>query len=397
MPDTASLSRPGAGMDAETFAAFRDQLERFVRERLVPAEAETMKANRVPEAVLADMRDMGLFGLTTPEEYGGADMSVSQYIETMRIVSWAIPAFRSIISINTGMVTSALKKGGTEAQRAEWMPKLASGLIAAFALTEPDSGSDSAGLRTTAVRDGDTYVLNGTKRYITNAPFAGVVLVMARTSKENLPKNAHVSAFLVPADLPGVSIGTPDEKMGQSGAAIADVILQDVRLPAANLLGENEGQGFRAAMQSLDTGRLSVAAASVGYAARMVEAGVRYALERKAFGEPIANFQLIQAMLADSKAELYAGECMLRDACARADAGEDTRMIAAATKMFCSEACGRIADRIVQIFGGAGYLREYEAERFFRDARIYRIYEGTTQIQQLIIAKQMLREAGHQI
>lgn len=394
MPDTAAVN---PGMDAESFQAFITQLDRYVKERLVPAEPETFELGRTPPAIVQEMRDMGLFALTTPERFGGADMNMSQYMETIRVLSWAAPAYRSVMSINTGMFASALKRGGTEEQRAEWMPRLAESMIGAFALTEPDSGSDSAGLKTTALRDGDHYVLNGVKRYITNAPFADVVLVMARTSRENLPKNAHVSAFIVPTDLPGVTLGKPDDKMGQQGSQIGDVILEGVRVPAANLLGLEEGTGFRAAMQSLDAGRLSVAAGSVGYAARILESGLRYATERKAFGEPIANFQLIQAMLADSKADIYAGECMLRDACARADAGEDTRMLAAAAKMFCSEACGRVADRIVQIYGGAGYLREYEAERFFRDSRIYRIYEGTTQIQQLIIAKQMLRGFGHQV
>jgi acyl-CoA dehydrogenase len=247
-------------------------------------------------------------------------------------------------------------------------------------------------MQTFARRDGDGYVLNGTKRYITNAPQASMALIMARTSAEPLPRNAHVSAFLVSTDTPGISIGKPDKKMGQAGAHIADIILDDVRVPASALLGGEEGQGFRIAMQSLDKGRLSIAAASCGYARRMLDTAMRYASERKAFGEPIASFQLVQAMLADSMAELYAGECMLRDAAERVDRGESSIVEAAAAKMFCSEMCGRVADRCVQIHGGAGYLAEYEAERFFRDARIYRIYEGTTQIMQLVIAKAMLRQ-----
>ena len=379
-------------MDAETFDLFRTQLRRFVRERLVPAEADVVAADRIPDSLRAEMRDLGLFGLTIPQEFGGSGMSVSQYIETIRELSWAMPAFRSIISINIGMTCSALVKSGTPAQRAAWLPRLAAGDIAAFALTEPDSGSDSAAMRTRAVREGDHYVLNGVKRYITNAPFAKLVLVMARTNAENLPKNRHVSAFLVPTDLAGVRIGAPDRKMGQAGSHIADVVLENVRVPASALLGEQEGAGFAAAMQSLDNGRLSVAAASAGYARRILQSGLRYAHERKAFGEPIANFQLIQAMLADSKAEIYAAECMLRDATQRADSGERVSLQAACAKMFASEMCGRVADRVVQIHGGAGYLQEYEAERFYRDVRIYRIYEGTTQIQQLVIAKQMLRD-----
>jgi acyl-CoA dehydrogenase len=235
-------------------------------------------------------------------------------------------------------------------------------------------------------------VLNGAKRYITNAPYAKIALIMARTHPEPLPKNTHISAFLVPMDAPGVSVGSPDRKMGQSGSQIADIILENVRIPVDNLLGGAEGGGFKVAMQSLDNGRLSVAAASAGYARRMLDSGLRYALDRKAFGERIANFQLIQAMLADSRAEIYAAECMIADATRRADAGEKISVEASCAKMFASEMCGRVADRIVQIHGGAGYLQEYDAERFFRDARIYRIYEGTTQIQQLVIAKAMIRE-----
>lgn len=382
------------GLEPEAFSLFLEQLRRFVRERLAPAEKQVIATDRIPEDILAEMRELGLFGITIPEEYGGAGFNISQYIETIRELSWAMPAFRSIISINIGMTASALLNAGTPAQKAEWLPKLAQGAIAAFALTEPDSGSDSAALRTRALPTGDGYVLNGSKRYITNAPFAEVVLVMARTSAENLPKNAHVSAFLVPTATAGVTIGAPDKKMGQAGSQIADVILEDVRLPRSALLGEAESIGFQAAMQSLDNGRLSVAAASTGYAKRMLDAGVRYALERKAFGQAIANFQLIQAKLADCQAEIYAAECMIRDATAKADQGHRVTLEASCAKMFASEMCGRVADRVVQIFGGAGYLAEYEAERFFRDARIYRIYEGTTEIQQLLIAKHILRSYG---
>jgi len=379
-------------VDAETFASFLEPLRRFVRERLVPAEAEVVETDTVPAAVLQEMRELGLFGLTIPTEYGGAGLAIDQYIEVIRELSWAAPAFRSVISIGTGMFATSLKAGGTEAQKAEYLSRAAAGEIASFGLTEPDSGSDSAAMRTRATRDGDGYVLNGAKRYITNAPIADFILVMARTTAETLPGNAHVSGFLVPMNAPGVSVGKPDSKMGQRGAQTADVILDNVRVPADALLGGVEGHGFRTAMKALDGGRLSVAAAAAGYGARILDSGLRYATERKAFGERIANFQLIQAMLADSKAELYAAECMLRDASRRAAAGERVSTEAACAKMFASEACGRIADRIVQIYGGAGYMAEYEAERFFRDSRVYRIYEGTTQIMQLVIAKAMLRE-----
>ena len=388
------MSNPG--MDPETFNAFVAQLRRYVRERLIPAEDDVITKDRIPDDILNEMRDMGLFGLTTPEEYGGAGMNISQYIETIKQLSYAAPAFRSTMSINVGMTGSAIKNFGTAEQKAQWLPRIASGEIACFGLTEPGSGSDSAAMATMAARDGNGYKLNGTKRYITNSPHAKIGLIMARTSKEALPKNAHVSAFIIDMTTPGISIGKPDKKMGQQGAHIADVIMEDVHIPGDALVGGEEGRGFQIAMQSLDNGRLSVAAMGVGMGQRILDAAIRYATERKAFGEPIANFQMIQAMLADSEAELYAAECMIADACARADRGEAILRKAAAAKLFSSEACGRVADRCVQIYGGAGYLAEYPAERFFRDARILRIYEGTSQIMQLQIAKHLLREFSAQ-
>ncbi len=382
------------GMDAESFEQFAEQLTRYVRERLIPAEPELIAADAVPPQIIDEMREMGLFGISVPEEYGGAGLNMSQYARVVNIMSYAAPAYRSIFSINIGMFASALKNGATEAQRAEWYPKLVEGRIACFGLTEPGSGSDSAAMQTTAVPepDGNGWILNGTKRYITNAPHADVALIMARTSKEALPKNAHVSAFIVPMDTPGVSCGSPDKKMGQAGSHISDIMLDDVRVPGDALLGGETGKGFRFAMQSLDNGRISVGAAATAYARRALDSALRYANERKAFGEPIARFQLIQAMIADSETEIYAAEAMMRDVTERADRGENILVKAAAFKVFASEMCGRVVDRVVQIYGGAGYLAEYDAERFYRDARIYRIYEGTTQILQLQIAKHTLRE-----
>ncbi|TNE50229.1 MAG: acyl-CoA dehydrogenase [Sphingomonadales bacterium] len=387
-----------AGMDVEIFEQFIDQLERYVRERLIPAEKDVIENDRIPEDIIQEMKDMGLFGLTVPEEFGGAGLNVSQYAQTVKTMAYAAPAYRSIFSINVGMFNSAIKNGGTDAQKAEWWPRIAAGEIACFGLTEPGSGSDSAAMQTTARPDpsGNGWVLNGTKRYITNAPHASVGLIMARTEKENLPKNAHVSAFIVPMDTKGVSTGSPDHKMGQSGSHISDIMLDDVHVPGEALLGGETGKGFVFAMKSLDNGRISVGAASTGYARRALDSALRYANERKAFGEPIANFQLIQQMLAESETEIYAAECMMADVTVRADRGENILRKAAAFKVFASEMCGRVVDRVVQIYGGAGYLAEYDAERFFRDARIYRIYEGTTQILQLQIAKHMLREFREQ-
>jgi acyl-CoA dehydrogenase len=382
------------GMDAETFEQFIEQLDRFVRERLIPAEPEVIANDAIPGDIIGEMKEMGLFGLTVPEEFGGAGLNTSQYARTVHCMAYAAPAYRSIFSINVGMFNSAIKNGATDAQKAEWWPRIANGEIACFGLTEPGSGSDSAAMATMARPDpdGNGWILNGTKRYITNAPHADVALIMARTEKEALPKNAHVSAFIVPMDTPGISAASPDKKMGQSGSHISDVIMEDVHVTGDALLGGETGKGFRFAMQSLDNGRISVGAAATAYAQRALDSALRYANERKAFGEPIANFQLIQQMLAESETEIYAAQCMMADVTARADKGENILRKAAAFKVFASEMCGRVVDRVVQVYGGAGYLAEYDAERFFRDARIYRIYEGTTQILYLQIAKHMLRE-----
>ncbi len=394
MSQNGHQAAPLLGMDADSFEQFIDQLHRYVRERLIPAEAGVIANDAVPEDILTEMRDMGLFGLTVPEEFGGAGLNTSQYARVIHCLAYAAPAYRSIVSINVGMFNSALKNGATDAQKAEWFPRIAAGEIACFGLTEPGSGSDSAGLATTAVPDpnGNGWILNGSKRYITNAPQARVALIMARTDKEALPKNAHVSAFIVPMDTNGMSTSSADKKMGQSGSQISDIMLDDVKVPGNALLGGETGKGFRFAMQSLDNGRISVGAAATAYARRALDSALKYANERKAFGEPIANFQLIQQMLAESDMEIYAAEAMMADVTARADRGENILRKAAAFKVFASEMCGRVVDRVVQIYGGAGYLAEYDAERFYRDARIYRIYEGTTQILYLQIAKHMLRE-----
>ena len=383
-----------AGMDADIFEQFIEQLERYVRERLIPAEKDVIANDRIPDDIVQEMKDMGLFGLTVPEEYGGAGLNTSQYARVVNTMAYAAPAYRSIFSINVGMFNSAIKNGATDAQKAEWWPRIAAGEIACFGLTEPGSGSDSAAMATTARPDpsGNGWILNGTKRYITNAPHADVALIMARTEKEALPKNAHVSAFIVPMNTPGVSTASPDKKMGQEGSHISDIMLDDVHVPGEALLGGETGKGFIFAMKSLDNGRISVGAAAAGYARRALDSAIRYANERKAFGEPIANFQLIQQMLAESETEIYAAEAMMKDVTERADRGENILRKAAAFKVFSSEMCGRVVDRVVQIYGGAGYLAEYDAERFFRDARIYRIYEGTTQILYLQIAKHMLRD-----
>ena len=297
----------------------------------------------------------------------------------------------------TGESSQGILFDGTPEQKAKYLPKLATGeLIASFALTEPDAGSDAASLRTTAIRgtdgDGDHYIVNGTKRFITNSPQAGIFTLMARTNPADKGAGG-VSAFIVEADTPGITIGKIDKKMGQRGAHTADVIFENCRVPAGQLIGHKEGQGFKTAMKVLEKGRIHIAAICVGVAERMLRDALNYAIDRKQFGQPIADFQMVQAMLADSQAELYAAKCMVIDAARKRDEGRNVATEASCSKLFASEMCGRVADRAVQIFGGAGYLSEYGIERFYRDVRLFRLYEGTSQIQQIVIARNMVREA----
>ena len=377
--------------DQETMTVLLDTLSRFVRERLVPAENEVAETDQIPPDVVDDMRELGLFGLCIPEEYGGLGLTMEEEVLAAFEIAKTSPAFRSLVGTNNGIGSQGLIVDGTEEQKRDYLPRLASGeLIASFALTEPGSGSDAASLRTTAVRDGDFYVINGTKRFITNAPEAGIFTVMARTNPD-VKGAGGISAFIVEKGTPGVFIGKTDKKMGQKGAHTADVIFENCRVPAAKLIGGKEGVGFKTAMKVLDKGRLHIAAICVGVAERMLDDALRYAVERHQFGKAIADFQLIQAMLADSKAEIYAARSMVLDAARRRDNKEDISTEAACCKMFASEMCGRVADRAVQIHGGAGYVSEYAIERFYRDVRLFRIYEGTTQIQQLVIARNMIR------
>ena len=279
---------------------------------------------------------------------------------------------------------------GTDAQKQEWLPKLASGeVVSSFCLTEPGAGSDAASLRTSAIRDGDDYVVNGTKRFITNANRAGMFTLMARSDPSRKGAGG-ISAFIVPANTKGIHVGPPEKKMGQQGAHICDVVFEDARVPASLRLG-GEGEGFKVAMQVLDRGRLHISGVCVGVAERLIGEAVAYAREREQFGQKIGEFQLIQAMLADSRTESYAARCMVLDAAKKRDAGQSVTMESACAKYYASEMVGRVADRAVQIFGGAGYVADYGIERFYRDVRIFRIYEGTSQVQQLVIARNMLK------
>ena len=380
--------------DLETLNLLKDSIARFVREVLIPQEDIVADTDAIPASVVAQMRELGLFGLCIPEEYGGLALTMEEEVLVAMELAYASPAFRSLVGTNNGIGAQGIVIDGTPEQKAAWLPRLASGeIIGSFALTEPDSGSDAASLRTTAVRDGDDYVINGVKRYITNAPEAGVFTVMARTDQARKDAGA-ISAILVERGAPGLSLGKIDRKMGQRGAHTCDVIFENCRVPAANLIGGVEGVGFKTAMKVLDKGRLHIAAVCVGAARRMLDDALRYAMERKQFGQTIADFQLVQAMLADSQAELYAARSMVVDAARLRDEGRDVSMEASCCKLFASEMCGRVADRAVQIHGGAGYVADYAAERFYRDVRLFRIYEGTSQIQQLVIARNMIKRAG---
>jgi acyl-CoA dehydrogenase len=378
--------------DQETLNLLLDNISRFVRERLIPNEEVVAETDEIPASIVSDMKNMGLFGLTIPESYGGLELTMEEEVLAMLELGRASPAFRSLIGTTVGIGSQGILFDGTDEQKAKFLPRLATGaLIASFALTEPGAGSDAASLRTSALRDGDSYVVNGTKRYITNAPQAGIFTLMARTSTTEKGA-AGISAFIVDAKSPGISFGKRDKKMGQKGAHTCDVIFEDCRVPVANLIGGIEGRGFKTAMKVLDKGRIHIAAICVAVAERMLSDALRYAIDRKQFGQPIAEFQLVQAMLADSKAEIYAARCMVIDAARRRDDKLTVSTEASCAKLFASEMCGRVADRAVQIFGGAGYVSDYGIERFYRDVRLFRIYEGTTQIQQLVIARNMIRE-----
>ncbi|MGH1331752.1 MAG: acyl-CoA dehydrogenase family protein [Paracoccaceae bacterium] len=379
-------------VDEDTFQQIKEMVRRFTHERLIPTEQEVEETDTLPESLVDEMKELGLFGLSVPAEYGGMGLSLSQEFEVIAEVGQAALAFRSVFGTNVGIGSQGIVIDGTAQQKQEWLPGLATGeVIASFALTEPGAGSDAGGLSTRAVRDGEDYIINGTKRYITNANRATILSLMARTDPDQKGSRG-ISAFIVPTDTPGITIGKHDKKMGQKGTRTCDITFEDVRVPAANIIGgpERLNQGFKTAMKVLDRGRIHIAALAVGQARRLINEATGYAIDRKQFGQSIAEFQLIQAMLADSQAELYAAECMARDAAQKFDAGQRITMEAACVKMFSTEAVGRIADRAVQIFGGAGYMSEYPVERIFRDVRLMRIYEGTTQIQQLIIGRNVI-------
>ncbi|MBU3719547.1 MAG: acyl-CoA dehydrogenase [Burkholderiaceae bacterium] len=385
-------------VDHETFQLLKQSIQRFVRERLVPAEDQVEEQDEVPSDIIAELRELGLFGISIPEEYGGIGLTMAQECEIAYELGQTALAFRSVVGTNIGIGSQGILMDGTPEQKTDYLPRIAAGeLVVSFALTEPDAGSDAASLTTRAVADGNDYLITGTKRYITNAPRAGAFTLMARTGG---PGASGITAFIVPADASGISLGKPDKKMGQRGTKTCDVTLDHVRVPASQIIGGVAGRGFKTAMKVLDRGRLHISAIACGMAHRILQESVAYARDRKQFGQRIGDFQLIQAMLADSQAELLAGWSMVKEVALRYDAkafgvaDANVSMQASCAKMFTTEMVGRVADRGVQIHGGAGYINEYKVERFYRDVRLLRLYEGTTQIQQMVIGRHLIDFQG---
>ncbi|HZZ06050.1 acyl-CoA dehydrogenase family protein [Paraburkholderia sp.] len=376
------------------FDSMLADVARFVREEAMPRENEIEKADAVPADLVERMRELGYFGWSIPRDFGGAGLSTEQLVRGAFELSQASVAFRARVGTNTGIGSEALVADGTDAQKQHYLPRLASGeLTGAFALTEADAGSDATALRTTARRDCDHYILDGSKCFITNAPIADLFTVMARTDPAT-PGAGGISAFLVERGMPGLSTSAPYDKMGQAGSPVGDVVFNACRVPAANLIGGVEGQGFRTAMKVLNKQRIHLAALCTGPAMRMLEEAVAYTSKREQFGKPVAEFQLVQALIAECQTEIFAARSMILETARKRDAGEDVALEASMCKMFASEMCGRVADRAVQMLGGRGYLAGNAVERFYRDVRAFRIYEGTTQIHQLNIAKITLRRAA---
>jgi acyl-CoA dehydrogenase len=377
-------------VSADDFADILAQVRRFVRD-VVPRENEIMTADRIPDDLRAAAADMGLFGYAIPAEWGGLGLNLRQDVELAMEFGYTTLALRSMFGTNNGIAGQVLVGFGTWEQKKQWLEGIASGeVVASFALSEPGAGSNPAGLRTRANRDGDDWVLNGQKRFITNAPLADLFVVFARTRDADAD-GPGIAVFLVPADTPGVAVGPKDAKMGQEGAWTADVTFDSVRVPGSALVGGSEDVGYRAAMTSLARGRVSIAALAVGSAQRALDESVAYAAANTQGGVPIGEHQLVQAMLADQYTGVSAGRALVRDTAAAYDSGADRRIGPSAAKLFCTEMAGRVADLAVQIHGGTGYMRDVPVERIYRDVRLLRLYEGTSEIQRLIVGGALFR------
>ena len=382
-----------AAVSDEDFREILAQTRQFVRTAVVPREQEILDEDRVPDDLRDEAKKMGLFGYAIPQEWGGLGVNLMQDVELTMELGYTSLALRSMFGTNNGIAVQVLVGCGTDEQKSRWLEAIASGdVVASFALTEPGAGSNPAGLRTKAVRDNDDWVISGQKRFITNAPVADLFVVFARTRPAD-DKGPGIAVFLVPADSAGVEVGTKDAKMGQEGAWTADVNFTDVRVGSDALVGGSVEVGYRAAMTSLARGRVHIAALAVGAATRALDESVSYAATATQGGTPIGDFQLVQAMLADQQTGVMAGRALVRDAARLWVAGEDRRIAPSAAKVFCTEMAGKVADLAVQIHGGSGYMRGVPVERIYRDVRLLRLYEGTSEIQRLIIGSNLVRAA----
>ncbi|MGN7780109.1 acyl-CoA dehydrogenase family protein [Mycolicibacterium sp. 22603] len=375
------------------FADILTATKQFIRTQVVPRELEIMSADRVPDDLREQARSMGLFGYAIPQDWGGLGLNLVQDVELAFEFGYTSLALRSMFGTNNGIAGQVLVGFGTDEQKTRWLEGIASGaVVASFALTEPGAGSNPAGLRTKAVRDGDEWVITGQKQYITNAPDADLFIVFARTRPAD-DDGPGIAVFLVPADAAGVTVGAKDAKMGQEGAWTADVNFDEVRVGNDTLIGGSEDIGYRAAMTSLARGRVHIAALAVGSAQRALDESVSYAATATQGGTPIGSFQLVQAMLADQQTGVMAGRAMVREAARLWVTGEDRRIAPSSAKLFCTEMAGKVADLAVQIHGGSGYMREVPVERIYREVRLLRLYEGTSEIQRLIIGGGLVKNA----
>ena len=384
-------SEPAVGDD--DFREILAQTRHFVRSAVVPRETEIADGDRVPDDLREQAKNMGLFGYAIPEEWGGLGLNIVQDVELALELGYTSLAVRSMFGTNNGIAGQVLVGFGTDGQKARWLEAMATGeVVASFALTEPGAGSNPSGLRTKAVRDGDDWVISGQKRWITNAPSAHLFVVFARTRPAD-DDGAGIAVFLVPADSPGVEVGVKDAKMGQEGAWTSDVYFTDVRVGPDALIGGHEDIGYRAALTSLARGRIHIAALAVGAAQRALDESVAFAASATQGGAPIGGFQLVQAMLADQQIGVAAGRALVRDTAQKWLSGEDRRIAPSVAKVFCTEMAGTVADKAVQIHGGTGYMRGVPVERIYRDIRLLRLFEGTSEIQRLIIGGGLMKAA----
>ncbi len=381
-----------SAVKGEDFELYLESIRRFTDEKLIPSEHQVEEEDNVPDDLLAEMRHLGLFGMTISEEYGGLNLSMEQQVRATFEFTRASCVYRARFSTTLGLCSQAIQFNGTAAQKSKWLPKLASGeATASFALTEPQAGSDAGAITTKAVKDGNTYAISGQKCYITNAPEADVFVVMARTDPETTTAKG-ISAFIVPSNTPGIEVAPWDRKLGNHGSHTAQIFFDDCRVPVDNLLGGIEGSGFKNAMAGINVARMHVAATCVGQANRLIEMGQNYATGRIQFGHPISDFQAVQHMLAESYAETLAARSMVLETARRIDRGERPLADMSSCKLFASEMVCRVADRIMQIHGGAGYMTTYDVERFYRDVRLFRIFEGASEVHKMIISREMLKQ-----